>query len=79
MFGGDKGPPTPTGIRMQGIYAASTGFSVQFFPESAILGCGPDAARAYPYPVVAGPADGLISIKALGPIIPSMPSGSWSV
>jgi len=50
---GDKGPPTPPGIRMHGIFAASTGFSVQFFPESAILGCGPDAARAYPYTVVA--------------------------
>jgi hypothetical protein len=57
MFGGDKGPPTPPGIRMHGIYAASTGFSVQFFPESVILGCGPDAARAYPYTVVPdGPA-----------------------
>jgi hypothetical protein len=50
---GDKGPPTPPGIRMRGIFAASTGFSVQFFPESVILGCGPDAARAYPYTVVA--------------------------
>jgi hypothetical protein len=38
---------------MHGIFAASTGFSVQFFPESAILGCGPDSARAYPYTVVA--------------------------
>ncbi len=32
MFGGDKGPPTPPGIRMKGIYAASTGFSVEFYP-----------------------------------------------
>jgi len=48
---GDKGPPTPPGIRMHGIFAASTGFSSQFFPESVILGCGPDAARAYPYTV----------------------------
>lgn len=60
MFGGDKGPPTPPGIRMHGIYAASTGFSVQFYPESAILGCGPDAARAYPYTVIAdGPASSI--------------------
>jgi hypothetical protein len=50
---GDKGPPTPPGIRMHGIFAASTGFSAQFFPESVILGCGPDAARAYPYTVIA--------------------------
>jgi hypothetical protein len=64
MFGGDKGPPTPPGIRMQGIYAASTGFSVQFFPESAILGCGPDAARAYPYTVETGPSGAVVKIDA---------------
>ena len=51
---GEKGAPTPAGIRMHGIYAnASTGFSAQFFPESVILGCGPDVARAYPYTVTA--------------------------
>ena len=62
---GDKGPPTPPGIRMHGIFAASTGFSVQFFPESAILGCGPDSARAYPYSVV---ADGTrVGIKVEAP------------
>jgi hypothetical protein len=65
MFGGDKGPPTPPGIRMHGIYAAaSTGFSVQFFPESVILGCGPDAARAYPYTVVADGTASYIRIDA---------------
>jgi hypothetical protein len=64
MFGGDKGPPTPPGIRMHGIYAASTGFSVQFFPESAILGCGPDAARAYPYAVLAEGANAVIHVNA---------------
>jgi len=63
-FGGDKGAPTPPGIRMHGIFAASTGFSVQFFPESAILGCGPDAARAYPYTVVATPNGAQIKIDA---------------
>ncbi len=61
-FGGDKGPPTPPGIRMQDIYAAATGFSVQFFPESAVLGCGPDAARAYPYTVVAGRSGAVVRI-----------------
>jgi hypothetical protein len=64
MFGGDKGAPTPPGIRMQGIFAAATGFSVQFFPESAILGCGPDAARAYPYMVTAGGTNAVIQIGA---------------
>jgi len=61
---GDKGPPTPPGIRMRGIFAASTGFSVQFFPESVILGCGPDAARAYPYTVVAEGAKAQVKIDA---------------
>jgi hypothetical protein len=65
MFGGEKGAPTPPGIRMHGIFAsAATGFSVQFFPESVILGCGPDAARAYPYMVVAGGAAAYIRIDA---------------
>jgi hypothetical protein len=64
MFGGDKGPATPPGIRMHGIFAAASGFSVEFFPESAILGCGPDAARAYPYTVVATPNGAQIRIDA---------------
>ena len=64
MFGGGKGPPTPPGIRMHGIFAATTGFSAQFFPESVILGCGPDAARAYPYTVIADGAASYIKIDA---------------
>ncbi len=64
MVGGDKGPPTPPGIRMHGIYAAPTGFSVQFFPESVILGCGLDAARAYPYTVEVGTAGAVVKIAA---------------
>ena len=49
---------------MHGIYAASTGFSVEFFPESAILGCGPDSARAYPYTVEADGAKAVVKINA---------------
>jgi hypothetical protein len=64
MFGGEKGPPTPPGIRMHGIFAAPTGFSAQFFPESVILGCGPDAARAYPYSVEAEGTKAVIKIAA---------------
>lgn len=64
MFGGDKGPPTPPGIRMHGIFAASTGFSAEFYPESVILGCGPDAARAYPYTVVANGASAVVKVDA---------------
>ena len=64
MLGGDKGPPTPPGIRMHGIFAASTGFSVEFFPESVILGCGPDAARAYPYTVEAAGTGAVVKVNA---------------
>jgi hypothetical protein len=64
MFGGDKGPPTPPGIRMHGIFAAATGFSAEFFPESVILGCGPDAARAYPYTVEAGGTGAVVKVAA---------------
>lgn len=64
-FGGDAGPQVPPGIRMHGIFAApSTGFSVEFFPESAILGCGPDAARAYPYTVTADGTKAVVNIAA---------------
>jgi hypothetical protein len=59
---GDTGPPTPVGIRMHGIFAASSGFSAQFFPESVVLGCGPDAARAYPYTVVASGSGATIKV-----------------
>ncbi len=65
LVGGDKGAPTPPGIRMHGIFAAaSTGFSVEFFPESAMLGCGPDAARAYPYTVVSDAGKTVVKIDA---------------
>ena len=43
---------------------ASTGFSVQFFPESVILGCGPDAARAYPYTVSWDGGSAVVKIAA---------------
>jgi hypothetical protein len=70
MLGGDKGPPTPPGIRMHGIFAAPTGFSVEFFQESAILGCGPDAARAYPYTVVADGSKAVVKIDGYGLLRP---------
>ena len=61
MFGGDKGPPTPAGLRMHGNYAAPTGFSVEFYPESVIVACG-DPARAYPYQVVANGAQTAVKV-----------------
>jgi hypothetical protein len=49
---------------MRGIFAASTGFSAQFFPESVVLGCGPDAARAYPYTVIADGTKSFVKVDA---------------
>jgi hypothetical protein len=64
IFGGQSSPPTPAGLRMNGTYATSTGFSVGFYPESAILGCGPDAARAYPYTVTADGRQAVVKVDA---------------
>jgi hypothetical protein len=64
MFGGDKGPPTPPGLRMHGKYAATTGFAVEFYPESVIVACG-EPARAYPYEVV--PNGGQAAVKVGDP------------
>lgn len=65
MFSNGKtGPPTPPGLRMNGTYAAGSGFSVEFHPESAILGCGPEAARAYPYQVIADGRQTAVKVNA---------------
>jgi hypothetical protein len=65
MLGGESAPPTPPGLRMHGAYVAPTGFSVEFFPESAILGCGA-AARAYPYAIQAGSGQAVVRVDAPG-------------
>jgi len=65
LLGGESAPPTPPGLRMHGAYVAPTGFSVEFFPESAILGCG-QAARAYPYSIVASGAQAVVRVEAPG-------------
>ena len=65
MFGGDKGPPTPPGLRMHGNYAAATGFAVEFYPESVIVACG-EPARAYPYQIVANGGQTAIKVEDPG-------------
>jgi hypothetical protein len=65
MFGGDKGAPTPPGLRMHGNYAAQTGFSAEFYPESVIVACG-EPARAYPYQVVASGGQPAIKVEDPG-------------
>ena len=65
MLGGESAPPPPPGLRMHGAYVAPTGFSVEFFPESAILGCGA-AARAYPYAIQASGGQAVVRVDATG-------------
>ena len=66
---GKTAAPTPPGLRMYGTYAAASGFSVEFFPESAILGCGPDVARAYPYAVIADGRQAAVKVDAPVPLL----------
>src|SRR5467141_4123026 len=61
--GGDKGPATPPGLRMHGIYANEGGLSLEFYPESAVVGCGLEAARAYPYSLQANSTQATIKIE----------------
>jgi len=68
MLGGESAPTTPPGLRMHGAYVAPTGFSVEFFPESAILGCGA-AARAYPYAIQTGGGQAAVRVDAPHPLM----------
>jgi hypothetical protein len=68
MGGGKSIPSAPAGLRMHGAYVAPTGLSVEFFPESAILGCGA-AIKAYPYTIQAAGAQGTVRVEAPHPLI----------
>jgi hypothetical protein len=71
---GEKGPPTPSGLRMHGSYGGQGGIMVEFFPESAIISCG-DAARAYPYNVQISGALPAIKLEDVAhPVILTMKS-----
>jgi hypothetical protein len=58
----------PGGLRIHGAYISPTGLSVEFFPESAILGCGA-AIKAYPYTVQASGAQAAIHVDAPKPLV----------
>ena len=48
-------------LRMRGTYQGADGFSIEFYPDSAVIGCG-QAARAYPYTVKANGSQAAIRI-----------------
>ena len=76
MLGGESAPPPPPGLRMHGAYVAATGFSVEFFPESAILGCAA-AARAYPYAIQANGGQAVVRVDAPGhPVVMALKADS---
>ncbi len=53
---------TTLGLRMRGTYEGINGLSIEFYPDSAIVGCG-KVARAYPYIVRANGAQAAIKIE----------------
>jgi hypothetical protein len=82
MLLGEQTPTGPAGLRMHGAYIASTGLSVEFFPESAILGCG-QTIKAYSYVLqgvsirVDAPKPLVLAIKPDNALDPG--SGSYEV
>ncbi len=73
MLLGSQTPAAPAGLRMHGAYIASTGLSVEFFPESAILECGA-AIRAYPYSVQAPGGQPAVRVDAPKPLVMAIKS-----
>jgi hypothetical protein len=59
---GEKGPPTPPGLRMHGSYGGQGGIGIDFYPESAVVYCG-DAAHASPYAVQVNGSPPVIKIE----------------
>jgi hypothetical protein len=53
---------TTLGLRMRGTYLGINGLSIEFYPDSAIVGCG-KAARAYPYIVRANGSQAAVKIE----------------
>jgi hypothetical protein len=59
---GEKGPPTPAGLRMHGSFGGQGGLSLEFYPESAVIACG-EAAHAYPYEVQVNGAQPIVKLQ----------------
>jgi hypothetical protein len=55
-------PKVPPGLRMRGEFGGEDGASIEFYPDSAILGCG-EAAKALPYAVEASLGQEHVTLK----------------
>lgn len=73
MLLGSRTPTAPAGLRMHGAYIASSGLSVEFFPESAILECGA-ALKAYPYTIQASGGQPSVRVDAAKPLVMAIKS-----
>src|SRR5580658_4246918 len=62
FFSDEDLPKVPPGLRMRGEYGGEGGASVEFYPESAIIGCG-EAAKALPYSVQISGGGPVVALK----------------
>src|SRR3984885_523892 len=62
LFSDGDLPKVPPGLRMRGEYGGEGGASVEFYPESAIIGCG-EAAKALPYSVQISGGGPVVALK----------------
>jgi hypothetical protein len=62
FFSDEDLPKVPPGLRMRGEYGGEGGASVEFYPESAVIGCG-EAAKALPYSVQISQGGPVVALK----------------
>ena len=62
LFSDQELPKVPAGLRMRGEFGDQRGASVEFYPDSAILGCG-EAVKALPYTVRESGGEVEVSLK----------------
>jgi len=65
FFSDESLPKIPAGLRMRGEYGGEGGASLEFYPDSAIIGCG-EAVKALPYTVQATGGPPAVALKEDG-------------
>lgn len=65
----------PAGLRMSGTFVAQGGFSIEFYGESAVVGCG-EPAHAFPYVVTPNGSQAIVRIQdPQHPLVLAMKAG----
>jgi hypothetical protein len=62
LFSDESLPKVPAGLRMRGEFGDASGASVEFYPDSAIIGCG-EAVKAVPYSVQVSGGAPVVALK----------------